>query len=280
MELKNTSYEKGSSKHKYVLKFEAYNCLITIETDKNGDFKKDAWNEIVPKNVTNDEEEVFDISAVVISSSTGEAIEGAVISISNKSDSNGKEAYATSYSDENGEFTVELEEGEYIAEIEAEGYILESFDFTVNEWGEIDVSQFIITEELAKGEIRIVLEWGDYPEDLDSYLIGENADGERVYVCYYDKIGDEAELDVDDTTGYGPETITIKDDGAGDYVYIVKDYDETGKLGESMATVKVYMPGKTAPKVFTVPEDIDSNIWNVFRIKNGSIIDVGVDNEE
>lgn len=53
--------------------------------------------------------------------------------------------------------------------------------------------------------LRVVLTWGKTPEDLDSHMIfpGNN-------IFFGNQKGTDAELDVDDTDSYGPETITLQ----------------------------------------------------------------------
>ena len=70
-----------------------------------------------------------------------------------------------------------------------------------------------------------------------------------------------AELDVDDTNGYGPETITLNDLN-GVYTYSVVDYRTTGTLQQYGATVKVYLPGKSAPTVITLDPNAGVKILN------------------
>lgn len=80
-----------------------------------------------------------------------------------------------------------------------------------------------------------------------------------------------AELDVDDTNGYGPETITLNDLN-GVYTYSVVDYRTTGTLQQYGATVKVYLPGKSAPTVITLdPNAGVENVWEVFELDHGEL---------
>lgn len=53
--------------------------------------------------------------------------------------------------------------------------------------------------------LRVVLTWGQTPDDLDSHMIFP---GNNIY--FENKTGTDAELDVDDTDSYGPETITLQ----------------------------------------------------------------------
>lgn len=52
--------------------------------------------------------------------------------------------------------------------------------------------------------MRVVLSWGEKPFDLDSHLIFPGG-----HIYFDSKEGTDANLDVDDTDSYGPETVTI-----------------------------------------------------------------------
>ncbi len=76
-------------------------------------------------------------------------------------------------------------------------------------------------------------------------------------------------LDLDDTTSYGPETVTLSADPAGTYHYFVYKFKGSGTLASSEAQVKVYQGG-TIIGTFNVPTDQGSgDYWNVFTIRNG-----------
>lgn len=123
--------------------------------------------------------------------------------------------------------------------------------------------------------MRIVLNWGKYPEDLDSHL---SFQGNHIY--FQNKKGALSNLDVDDTDSYGPETITIDNKKFGvEYHYFVHDYSnredlDSYKLSGSQAKVFVYV-GQSLVKTYYVPTDKKGNVWNLFKInKNGEIVDI------
>lgn len=114
--------------------------------------------------------------------------------------------------------------------------------------------------------MRIVLNWGAKPADLDSHLFYT-----RNHVFYSNKTGTDTLLDVDDTTSYGPETITIqrKRDGMR-YAYAVHDFTDkslpqTDGLSKSHAKVFVYI-GQTLIKTYYVPKNQHGNLWTVFAV--------------
>ena len=86
--------------------------------------------------------------------------------------------------------------------------------------------------------------------------------------------GDQAHLDVDDTTSYGPETITIEKKKEGQrYVYAVHNYSDretlnSASLSKSAAKVFVYV-GQTLIKTYYVPSNKVGNMWAVFAVTAG-----------
>ncbi len=114
--------------------------------------------------------------------------------------------------------------------------------------------------------MRIVLNWGANPLDLDSHLVFPNN-----HVYFSSQTGDQANLDVDDTTSYGPETITITRKKEGQrYMYAVHNYSEKNStnsmsLSKSAAKVFVYV-GQTLIRTYYVPNNQIGNMWAVFAV--------------
>ena len=96
-----------------------------------------------------------------------------------------------------------------------------------------------------------------------------------MFVSYHSKTSSSggntiAELDVDDTNGYGPETITLYDLN-GTYRYVVVDYRTTYTLQEYGAIVKVYLPGQNPVTITVEPGAGIQNIWEVFELDHGEL---------
>jgi tetratricopeptide (TPR) repeat protein len=114
--------------------------------------------------------------------------------------------------------------------------------------------------------MRIVLNWGAEPRDLDSHVVFP---GNHVY--FSSMRGTDAMLDVDNTHGFGPETITLTRKHVGEkYVYAVHDYSDrsnlqTDRLSHSGAKVFVYV-GQTLVKTYYVPTTGIGNLWTVFAV--------------
>ena len=203
------------------------------------------------------------------------------------SDSNGSQVM-TIRSGSNGAYDINLPEGEYKVEVSASGYLSDEFKFYQASQGKVE-QVFALSAELGMGQMRIVLQWGEVPSDLDSHLFGTGRNNTQLHVFYSAMQGRSdinpgreeskllAMLDVDDTTSYGPETITIYDLNTS-YLYSVFDYSSGGnpgssRLAKSGAVVKVYTYGSDIPRVFELPAQ-EGTWWNVFKIHNGLIIPV------
>lgn len=258
---------------RYIVSFLCGSCNVTVESDENGNIAScSAWNKIVP--VQGDEKEKeFPVEGQVVDATTGDGVAGAVVDIRAEDEQTG-ETLAEAKTDADGSFTAELPCGNYLAEVKMEGYLAEYFEVYVDAVGDTGNLQFVISPDIGDGQIRIVLEWGSSPADLDSHLEGTLSDGTAVNIYFADKTlkkdgEDMASLDVDDTSGYGPETTTINDSG-GTYHFYVLDYRQEGTLGINGATVKVYMPGKGAPVVVEAPSDVE-NAWDVLDIDKGEL---------
>lgn len=125
--------------------------------------------------------------------------------------------------------------------------------------------------------MRIVLSWGERPLDLDSHLSYPGN-----HICYYHKEGLNANLDVDDTDSYGPETITINERIPNQrYIYAVHDFSDKDFMnndnlsGRSNAKVFVYI-GNTLIKSYEVPKNNrKGTVWVVFMLdETGNIVDI------
>lgn len=101
-----------------------------------------------------------------------------------------------------------------------------------------------LSPALISGQMRIVLNWGATPMDLDSHLNTPSIEG-LAYHVYYDDQGNAsaapyAALDYDVTSGYGPETVTIYQLFNGNYQYFIHNYSEQPDITSSQAVVQIY----------------------------------------
>ena len=181
-------------------------------------------------------------------------------------------AAAETTTDSGGSFTLnDLKYGYYTAETSAEDFITAYHNVAVLPEEYAAQWDLPMSPMLAAGETRIVLTWGEFPYDLDSHLVGAD-----FHVFYsdrdaYDNQGQHrVNLDLDDTSSYGPETTTIYQGVDGAYTYSVHDFSNGGQtsstaLSTSGATVRVYQQeGLTA--TYHVPAGQVGTTWAVFRI--------------
>lgn len=124
--------------------------------------------------------------------------------------------------------------------------------------------------------VRVVLTWGATPQDLDAHLTGPRATaGTRFLIGYefntFGNCGADpfACLDVDETAGFGPETMTITKQLAGTYRYAVHNFSGEAPISVSGAQVAVYI-GNTLVRTFSPPTG-SGDWWNVFELANGQI---------
>lgn len=124
---------------------------------------------------------------------------------------------------------------------------------------------------LEPGELRIILTWGEDPSDLDSHLWLPKDD--PFHICFVEE-GDAgsfpfAFLDLDDTSSFGPETVTIIEPQEGTYTYAVHNFsDEFGgdtPINESGGHVEVFGEDGFIAS-FDAPTSGDGFWWHVFDL--------------
>ena len=178
--------------------------------------------------------------------------------------------------DDGGRFTVSLPEGSYTAHAWKNGYLPEDISFVID--GEENEELIGTLLPVRLGDVyTIVLTWGETPYDLDSHVETDIEEAEDYMHVYYGEYYCEREekevclLDVDDTTSYGPETITLDPYTEDAYYYYVHNFSMDDEIQNSRAVVKLYK-GSTLLDTYTVPEGGPEGLyWNVFAVKDGKI---------
>ncbi len=131
-----------------------------------------------------------------------------------------------------------------------------------------------ITACLALGQagsvVTMKLTWGEVPADLDSHLVTPS--GETVF---YGRRGNPvaapfANLDVDDTSSFGPEVITLTKLMVGTYKYAINNFSgqALGLFSGASTRVELSVPGR-ALELFVPPttgETNDTNWWLLFEM--------------
>jgi len=169
----------------------------------------------------------------------------------------------------------EQEDGFYTLVFSKSGYITSRIEFEVV-LNNVFEGFFSISPVMRGDYLRIVLDWGQRPADLDLHFVKEGG----YHVSYRDmhKSADgSVTLDRDDRDGFGPETITIMEtDLRAVYQVYVHDYTNRNRsssteLSRSGAAVRVFDRNGLI-RSFYIPANRPGVRWDVFRIVNGEII--------
>ena len=227
------------------------------------------------------------VAGVAKNATTGLGIEGVTVNVRANWNNQSGDVIATTTTDADGSYSFSLERGYYTLEFARDGFV--STFVNVASSNAIGACEGVLsptsTSEVTSTEFRIVLTWGETPRDLDSHLVGLDDTNSVFHIAYYNKVERDtdgnviASLDVDDVSSYGPETVTIVNARTdATYYYSVKDFTNRGdaastQMSASNANVKVYQ-GSVLVKEYNVPLNQAGYIWNVFKIENGSVVDI------
>ncbi len=127
-----------------------------------------------------------------------------------------------------------------------------------------------LTLATAANSIKIKLTWGQSPSDLDSYITLPSGE-----VIYFGNDGSLVtapfvNLDVDDTSSFGPEVITIRRLMVGTYQYAVRNYNGTHNPGITASPAKVELTlGTGATSIYAPPAGepgAGNTVWSVFNL--------------
>ena len=123
---------------------------------------------------------------------------------------------------------------------------------------------------LSEAAVSITLTWGENPEDLDTHFFGpENENGSSEFEVYYGNQsvsvnGTLINLDVDDTTSFGPEVTTVpRFPYPGTYRYLVYLFSGSGTIEDSPARVEVSIGGETSVFSPTQAQGTATDWWAV-----------------
>ena len=179
----------------------------------------------------------------------------------------------------NGSYNVTLPAGNYTVYAKKDGFIPASVNVTIvanaSAQADITMSPEDTGDLDTSVNLRFILTWGSTPSDLDSHLFGPGVNGAGMFHTYYSSKNYNyngeliANLDLDDTSSYGPETTTIyKANSSGTYSYYVHDYTNrnsgTSKvMSNSGAKIEIYN-GNNLYATFNVPTNVGGTVWHVF----------------
>jgi hypothetical protein len=221
------------------------------------------------------------ITGVVRSATTGPPITvPATITVRAGRDVTTGPALATRTTGVGAAFTfTDLPEGTYTLQAVAAGFVAGVGNVTVLP-ALSTTANVVLSPEAPPGELRIVLTWGAAPADLDAVLQLPNGQ-----LVYWEDVGSCSSppfacLDVDDVDGFGPETITITQQQAGTYTFVVDNFSarilnrpaSDNSLATSGALVEVYR-GNARLASFSVPSG-PGQLWTVFTLNGATLTPV------
>ncbi len=192
----------------------------------------------------------------------------------------------TTVSDSQGQYSSKIPGGIYTAYLSKTGYRSDKMQIRVEGEKTIGDQNCTITPTMPEGSVRIVLDWGRHPDDLDSHLVNKTQDIHLYYSVidtYKAKRPQTVTLDVDALGPYKAdnsnrvETTTIHQQLPGKFTFYVHDFSnktetDSRKMAESGAKVTVFI--RDEKYVFDVPNKTGT-LWEVFTLQNGVITPVG-----
>lgn len=234
-------------------------------------------------NMVEDEDQKGTAEGRIVDAFDASSIPNAKITVYKGVNNTSGTSVATTTSDNNGYYSVRLEPGNYTLLVSADDYTTGTATVVVLPNDTKRNQDCTLTPNLKEGELRVVLTWGEFPSDLDSHMRGPTPNGGEFHTYYrnknymYDSVK-YVNLDVDDTSSYGPETTSVYVGVDGTYTYCVHDFSNRSNrfsngIALSGAQVKVYIGGHDKPYVFNAPNE-DGTVWRVFQYKDGNITSI------
>jgi hypothetical protein len=125
-------------------------------------------------------------------------------------------------------------------------------------------------------KIKIALTWDIEPNDLDSHLTYPKG-ADRAHVYFSNKRTDEAALDTDDTSSFGPEITSVFKLIDGVYRYSIHHFSGKGSISSSQARVSMMIDGVGIYQM-TAPAGAqgDGDLWILWDItvSQGKVVKV------
>lgn len=176
------------------------------------------------------------------------------------------------YSDESGYFEFQVPAGQHTFTFTMDGFFDTSQETYVDadNWSYLYVGMSPVLNP-GDGVYRFVLNWGEFPQDLDSHLFTPVINDYLYHIWFEDGgFSDQppyATLDVDETGGYGPETITIYQMVDGAYSYYIYNYSGDAPMAGCGATVSIYNEYGLVQQV-TIPGSGEGRWWKVCTVED------------
>lgn len=215
------------------------------------------------------------ITGRITNALTGQGLAGATLQLRSGANISTGTVIATATTSSTGDYTLTANSGTYTIAISLTGFVTTDFVCVAVGGRAIANQNASISPVLAGNDLRIVLSWGATPSDLDSHFTGPTTGSSRFHVYYVSRSTTGVNLDVDDTSSFGPETITVSQFLPGVYRYSVHDFSNRGSTSstvmsnQSNAQVRVFQ-GSTQIATFNVPSGQTGNLWTVFELDGAS----------
>ena len=220
------------------------------------------------------------LSGIVTNALTGQPLAGATVQVIGTA--------TTTTTGNGGRFALSgVPGGGQILRVSASGFVTTTRTVNVVAGTNPDVAIALVPVS-SSDAIRIVLTWGEQPRDLDAHLSGPNRTSGRFHVFFRNRQAPAASpyaiLDRDDTSSFGPETITISRDPttgnfvAGEYRYWVHNFSNVPEFNVSNAHVTI-VRGNDQLAEFDVSDasgDPALDIWRVANLTVGTNGDVSI----
>lgn len=173
---------------------------------------------------------------------------------------------ASSRTAADGSFRVALQRNSLATVVAVEGARITNTASVGPLSADFTMSSCLVISSATNG-LSIKLTWGASPSDLDSHLFAPN--GNHVFFSDEGSLVNlpHANLDVDDTTSFGPEVVTITRLMQGTYQYLVHNFSRTTNPGiiSSPTRVELIRNGGTTVFVPSGPEGTNE-YWHAFNI--------------
>lgn len=174
----------------------------------------------------------------------------------------------TASSDTNGNFTIPVRQSSSLYVMAQSGNKSSNAEKVLSNSTTLTMPQCLVVST-QNNSMTMKLTWGEYPRDVDSHLLTPN--GEHIYYANKGNLisNPAANLDVDDTTSFGPEVTTIRRLQVGTYHYGIYNYSgTTTPTNMKTSPIRVEVQGaKIESRIITPSQDDGNNgFWHAFDV--------------
>lgn len=175
---------------------------------------------------------------------------------------------ASTYSGVSGTFTVAMKKlGKATISGSLGNGFLTNFLTATSGTGDVTLPACLVLTE-ARNAVNIKLSWGAAPADVDSYLLTPS--GSTIYYANRGslQVAPFANLDVDDTSSFGPEVVTINRLMVGTYTYGVDNFSGSYTPGLTNSPIRVELNLGNSQRIFNAPagETTSTRFLRMFRL--------------